>query len=632
MSNMQLLFQRDVFLSKIFNEVDITDDNKLLKAIYAVYAPQRIKVSINDKEVKIDFLDQINTTGQEGFFKATELCRSGKYAQALPIFESLKEGMKTDSEFYRNYAQAYEEIGNYENAIDLLIESLRFDPNNKWALLLMGNIYIKHYTDFDTASTYFDRVIEVDPKNHLVLSNIGGMFLKAGKSKLAERFFKQALNSEDKFPNALHGMGILMHTEGRLLEAFDYGVKALKRAENKEQMNVFHGFVTNVASEYVKDRKGNEALAAYFKEVQNLSKKLIKIEIKNMIESEAKLELAENYKRDHHLILYKENVVFVDHLIAHELTHLKYIQEARRDESNMQFTSGLLEKKRFKTLMEPVQKKLLNQGLAKDKVEKFIEMVFHGTNSRIYNAPIDLFIEDHIFNSLPELKPYQFLSLSTMGKLSLQAVTDPSILAVTPPEIISKIKVYNALSARQFDKLFGMQTEKDYPLSRQEKDMIDKFWDEFNEYRNDKEPGEEYELIENWGKDLGLNMYFKLQEEATIKEESKAPLSIDDFDLDKMNHDRIEAMTIALLYLGEKDQNKLEAIAFETAMLAKRGISDDEKGLTLHNIPEKTFDRDQFLAYYYVSWALIRPDFLNELGLDYEKEFQFALILVQRES
>lgn len=91
-------------------------------------------------------------------------------------------------------------------------------------------------------------------------------------------------------------------------------------------------------------------------------------------------------------------------------------------------------------------------------------------------------------------------------------------------------------------------------------------------------------------------------------------------------------MTVTLLYLGEKDQNKLEAIAFETAMLAKRGISYDEKGLTLHNIPEKTFDRDQFLAFYYVSWALIRPDFLDELGLDYEQEFQFALRIVQKES
>ncbi|GAB2613966.1 tetratricopeptide repeat protein [Belliella aquatica] len=629
---MKIILKRDQFLANLFSTANINDDSGLEKAILDAYFPLVPEISFGEDKVLIDVPVQLSKVNEKEFFKATELCRQGGYKEAIMIFESLRGAMIMDSEYYRNYAQAYEEIGESEKAIDLLIESLRFDPKNKWALLLMGNIYIKHYSDFDTASTYFDKVIDVDPKNHLVLSNIGGMFLKADKLTLAGRFFNKALESKADFPNALHGMGILLHKQGRMLEAFDYGCKALSNAENTDSQKVFIGFLTNLASEYVKDRKGNEALAGYFKEVQDLSKKLINIEIKNTIESEAKLELAENYKRDHHLILYKENVVFVDHLIAHELTHLKYIQEARKENSNMQFTSGLLEKKRFKTLMEPVQKKLLNQGLAKDKVEKFIEMVFHGTNSRIYNAPIDLFIEDHIFNSLPELKPYQFLSLSTMGKLSLQAVTDSSILAVTPPEIISKIKVYNALSARQFDELFGMQTEKDYPLSRQEKDLIDKFWDEFNEYRNDKEPGEEYELIENWGKDLGLNIYFKLQEEAILKEDSRTQLSIDDLDLDKMNHDRIEAMTGALLYLREKDQNKLEAIAFETAMVAKRGVGDDEKGLTLHNIPEKTFDRDQFLAYYYVSWALIRPDFLDELGLDYEKEFQFALIMVQRES
>ena len=181
------------------------------------------------------------------------------------------------------------------------------------------------------------------------------------------------------------------------------------------------------------------------------------------------------------------------------------------------FSSNAIDRRRFFKLMEPSREKLLKQGIPAEKVEGFFDMIFHGTNSRIFNAPIDLFIEDHIYNTFPELRPQQFLSLQYLENLAIQAVTDPNIISLTPAVIISKIKVYNTITARQFDDLYGTETEKNYPLSKQEKEHVEAFWIEFSEYRKDKEHGEEYELIENWGKDLELDQYFKLQEEVLEK-------------------------------------------------------------------------------------------------------------------
>lgn len=523
---MKLTLKRDQFLSNLFSTADINDDEDLSRAILAVYAPVIPDISIETDRVVIILPDTSSQARENDFFRAVELCKKGKYAEAIPVFESLREALKTDSEYFRNYAQAYEEIGDHNRAVDLLIEALRFDPANRWALLLMGNIYVKYHNDLDTAYTYFEKVIEADPKNHIVLSNIGGLFLKAEKYRLAERFFKKALESNNQFPNALHGMGILNHQEERYTEALDFGSRAMRNAENGDQEKVFFGFMTNLSSDYIKKGLGKEALEKYKEEVRKLTSKGIRYQADNSINTEARIEIAENHKRDYHLVLYRDNVPFVDHLIAHELTHLKYIEEARREGLNKVFTSGQLEKSRFIDMMASTRKKLVDQGLIVEKIDGFIEMVFHGTNSRIYNAPIDLFIEDHIYRNIPELRPQQFLSLTSLGKLAHQSVTDPSILAMTPTSVISKIKVYNALSARHFDELYGVKTEKDYPVNRQEKELIDQFWDEFNEYRNDREAGEEYELLENWGKDLELDGYFKLMEEVQEKRTLKKDHSL----------------------------------------------------------------------------------------------------------
>jgi len=135
------------------------------------------------------------------------------------------------------------------------------------------------------------------------------------------------------------------------------------------------------------------------------------------------------------------------------------------------FSSNAIDRRRFFKLMEPSREKLLKQGIPAEKVEGFFDMIFHGTNSRIFNAPIDLFIEDHIYNTFPELRPQQFLSLQYLENLAIQAETDPNIISLTPAVIISKIKVYNTITARQFDDLYGQEQKRTIPLAYRRKSM-----------------------------------------------------------------------------------------------------------------------------------------------------------------
>lgn len=44
-------------------------------------------------------------------------------------------------------------------------------------------------------------------------------------------------------------------------------------------------------------------------------------------------------------------------------------------------------------------------------------------------------------------------------------------------------------------------------------EQVQNFYSEYLEYRDDKEPGEEYELLLHWSKDLELDSYFELVDE-----------------------------------------------------------------------------------------------------------------------
>ena len=39
------------------------------------------------------------------------------------------------------------------------------------------------------------------------------------------------------------------------------------------------------------------------------------------------------------------------------------------------------------------------------------------------------------------------------------------------------------------------------------------FYDEYLEYKDDRKPAEEYELVQNWADDLQLSQYFELVDE-----------------------------------------------------------------------------------------------------------------------
>jgi hypothetical protein len=201
----------------------------------------------------------------------------------------------------------------------------------------------------------------------------------------------------------------------------------------------------------------------------------------------------------------------------HELVHLDFVIEARKAELNQLFISTQNHKAEFIKGLEPTIKKFNKMGISDEAIADYCSSLFDGMNRQIYNTPIDLFIENLIYTEYSELRPYQFLSLYTLIQEGLKAVTHKKIVDLSPKDILSKSKVYNIVNAIQFKDLFGLDFLKDFQATPGELKSAMGFYDEYLQYKDDKEQAEEYELVLHWAEDLKLDKNFELVNEVEYR-------------------------------------------------------------------------------------------------------------------
>ena len=111
--------------------------------------------------------------------KAFELCNQNRFNEALPILEEITRTDSQNSEAWRTLAQVHwTHFHEPDKAYDELIESLKCNPRNIWALILMGNLLTKEKDDVEHAKDYYDKVLEYYPDNAIAINNIGATFME----------------------------------------------------------------------------------------------------------------------------------------------------------------------------------------------------------------------------------------------------------------------------------------------------------------------------------------------------------------------------------------------------------------------------------------------------------------------
>jgi hypothetical protein len=337
----------------------------------------------------------------------------------------------------------------------------------------------------------------------------------------------------------------------------------------------------------------------------------------------------------------------------HELVHLDFVIDARKGELNQLFISTQSHKTEFIKGLEPTIKKFSKLGISDKSISDYCSNLFEGMNRQIFNTPIDLFIENFLYNEFAQLRPFQFLSLYNMLQEGLQAVTDKKIVELSPKDIISKSKIYNLVNAIQFKELFGFDFIKDFNATPAEMKLATDFYDEYLQYKDDKELAEEYELVLHWAEDLKLDKNFELVNEKEFRTKRTnidnllSSIEKDPYDLETKdpykeremekfqksqqsigtNMAVVMFMVDALQFFEGISKEEIKKMALEIAMQGTQGYRPDKEDYKISSIKGKTFSGYHILAYYYVSWALAIPEMLSQLQLPYDDEYKLALTM-----
>jgi tetratricopeptide (TPR) repeat protein len=649
---MLIVHQIDDFLFTIFPDIMGGGNSLIINTLenYYTYGPVKPKVTIDNDLVTIEIDAPAIVAQQADYRKTIALCEKGKYSDAKPILEKLIEKNPTYSEYHRIMGQILSDEGDQDEAIGCLIDALRWNSKNGWALLMMGNIFAKFKNDVPTALKYYDQALVANPNDYITFTNIGVNLMQKGQIRDAKRYFLESLKINDGFPNTHHALAMIADSENDLHVAFDHAIQAIKFSKDNQVLHqhaVKQGF--EIAEKITKRDVSLDILDGYRNKLAKSGGTEIEIVEDENIPTAARMEFAENYKRQNHVVRYKPGYPGAQHLVMHELVHLDFVIEARLKSLNQVFHSTGKHKALFLKQLEPSLVQIRKRGITEEAISKYLDTLFSALNHQIYNTPIDLFIEDYLYLEYPRLRPVQFLSLYRMNKDGLKAVFDPTVISNTPKSILSKVKIYNLVNANQFNALFGIDLANDYKASPAELKQAQQFYSEYLEYSTDREAGEEYELVLNWAEDLQLNAYFELEGETQfrdrgsmdtfIKKLEEDPLGLEEIDPVKeramerflkahektgLNLAVVEFMVEALRYFDEMPKQKILKIASEIALQGSHGYNPDIKDYRIGSIPGKLFSGFQILAYYYVSFALAMPEVLSQLEIPFDEEYRQA--------
>jgi tetratricopeptide (TPR) repeat protein len=650
---MQIIHRIDDFLQTIFPNID--DDNLIISVLedFYTYGPYKPKVKIEKGFVIVD-IDITAISNQEiDFRKVISFCENSRFSEAKPLLLKLIDNNPTISEYHRILGQILSDEGEVEDAINSLIYALRWDSKNSYALIMMGNIFAKEKDDIETALKYYNQALIINPKDNITINNIGANLLQQNKFEEAKKYFYKALKLNDKYPNTHYALAIIAESEGDFHSAFCSFIQTLKCSKETDFLyKTSFQSINEIVNKIFQTDSGKNIFRKYRVILEQKGGVEIDIVKDETIATLAKIELAENYDREKHIVKFKDTSPYYPHLIMHELVHLDFILDAKKEETNLLFVSSQQHKLRFIKSFEASLKKLNKLGMTEEKIAKYSSDLFEGFNSQIFNAPIDLFVENYLYNEFPELRPFQFASLINIIQSGIVSGTDKNISDLIPKEIFSKSKIYNLVHAFQLKDLYGINLISKFNATKLELDQAIKFYDEYLEYKDDKNPAEEYELLKHWAEDLKLNDFFELVGENQYRQRNnvdgyldsleKDPFSINEKDPIKeremktfldgqkeigLNMAVVMFMADALQFFKNMNKEVIKRIAFEIAMQGANGYSPAEDNYRLNSIPNKSFSGYNILAYYYVSWALALPEVLHEIQLPFEEEYKLALTM-----
>ena len=629
-------------------------DEQIIQRLRHVYdfLPTETIISISGGIVSIDIPEHVISNKLEAIRlheKASQRAKAGDYTKAINIWERVLELDPTYVLARRDLGMALMEVNQMKQAKEHLIEAATLDPNDSWSYVVLGNILARNENDIVGATRFYKKALAINPKDSWAINSMGGIALEQEKWDEALNWFDQSIAINPKFANPYYGKS---HAYAGKLEpekALGAIEQLFRDAELQDARSqpVFRAARdnyknTHLALAKISLEKANEALAVYSEHIEDISGFPIKEERQGLTALLAgQTQMAWKKQRDHHLVHIRPQYpeVLVPHIRAHEFTHIALEAEARSASRNKWFgTTAVTRETALRAMAGDIKKFERSGALANTpNTAEVIVQLLNGACGFIFNAPLDMIIEERIQERLPSIRHSQYCSLVQLASEAEYVTTKKETRELTPKLILrvnDTLNLVMALWLRDFT-----QGIADFTSSYRKFDcfpLADKLYKHFQtRSKRGFQPGDEYDLVDEFADQLKIRDWYQWIEDpggaahqSSIELDANAATS----PAGTTNPELLRSMDMAsTMYIVaamerfEKLQKKqVQQIALEIAVLGMSGLdyASSDKKYKLNSVPDEKFSGLELMALMHTGLKQVAPG--ENTGMDLDQSYEQA--------
>ncbi len=195
-------FEKSIEINQANYELNPTPDSPFLLPMLTSYL-QIALVNLQKKspENAGDILDKAEVKFPQNpritYVRALIQRELKDYPKAIEYFElavkhAAEDKVFLNSNFYLDYASAYEQSKNFGKAAELLKKSIELDPNNDVSLNYLGYMWADQNTNLDEAKTLIEKALKLSPNNGAYLDSLGWVYFRKGDYNEALKYLMQA--------------------------------------------------------------------------------------------------------------------------------------------------------------------------------------------------------------------------------------------------------------------------------------------------------------------------------------------------------------------------------------------------------------------------------------------------------
>lgn len=153
--------------------------------------------------------------------------RAGNFSVAKDLYDKIRKTHPNNGEVTRLSGLLEYQIGNLENALNLLSLAISFNPKSAQAYANRALVFQDSTKLFDAMADY-DKALSLNPNCAITLNNRGSLFKTLGELEKALIDYKKAVSIQPKFPQAIYNIGNVLNEQGHLktaIQAYDQALK-----------------------------------------------------------------------------------------------------------------------------------------------------------------------------------------------------------------------------------------------------------------------------------------------------------------------------------------------------------------------------------------------------------------------